>query len=258
MVLTINAKKSVQLFTFRDEMAEDAGKTLEKVKALGFDGVELAGYGSLDAAGFKAKTGELGLQVSSAHMPLELLRKDAEGVLKELESFGCRYVAIPFLDEEEQTEEGYSSLIAFMKELAPKATAHGMTLCYHHHDFELTFTMADGRSALKAILDDTAEAGVLPEFDVYWLKKAGEDPLAWVQAYKDRVKVIHMKDMTTDGEAFFAELGNGGVDVKGLLDELQVSSLEWLIVEQDETKKTPFESVEESMTFLTNYEEAQS
>lgn len=254
--MTIQAKKSVQLFTFMAEMAQDAAGTLEKVKELGFDGVELAGYGNLDADTFRRKVEELGLEVSSAHVPLDQWRNDADTVLKELKAMNCSYVAIPYLDDEEQHETGYQNLITLMKELAPKVKAYGMTLCYHHHDFELQHTMADGRSALKAILEDTAEAGVLPEFDVYWLKKAGENPLDWVKAYKDQLKVIHMKDMTTDGKAFFAELGTGGVDVKGLLDELQSSSLDWLIVEQDQTTKTPYESMKESMTFLNRYEEA--
>jgi sugar phosphate isomerase/epimerase len=66
--------------------------------------------------------------------------------------------------------------------------------------------LSNGKTKLEAIFEKT-----------YWLTKAGENPVEWMNRYKNRTPLIHLKDMTTDGEQFFAELGTGGVDIEAVL-----------------------------------------
>ncbi len=56
--------------------------------------------------------------------------------------------------------------------------------------------------------------------------------------------------MTTDEEQFFAELGTGGVDLEEVFNIGEEAAFEWWVVEQDVSRKTPFESVEISMNYL--------
>ena len=56
--------------------------------------------------------------------------------------------------------------------------------------------------------------------------------------------------MTTDGEQFFAELGTGGVDIDGVLKQASKSNLEWWVIEQDQSRRTPLESVKISIDYL--------
>jgi hypothetical protein len=56
--------------------------------------------------------------------------------------------------------------------------------------------------------------------------------------------------MTTDEEQFFAELGTGGVDIDAVLNIGEEAGVQWWVVEQDFTRRNPFESIEMSMNFL--------
>ena len=88
------------------------------------------------------------------------------------------------------------------------------------------------------------------EFDIYWITKAGERPVDWLQRYQDRVSLVHLKDMTVDEEQFFAELGTGGVDIKSVLQVGEEIGVKWWVVEQDESKIDPLESIKISMDYL--------
>ncbi|MDQ0246403.1 sugar phosphate isomerase/epimerase [Bacillus fengqiuensis] len=70
------------------------------------------------------------------------------------------------------------------------------------------------------------------------------------QSYKGRTPLVHLKDVTTDGGQFFAELGTGGVNIEGVLQQGEAASVQWWIVEQDECKRPPFESIEISIHYL--------
>jgi sugar phosphate isomerase/epimerase len=72
----------------------------------------------------------------------------------------------------------------------------------------------------------------------------------WIHRYKNRTPLVHLKDMTTDAEQFFAELGTGGVDLETVLNAGEEAGVEWWVVEQDLSRRTPLESIEISMNYL--------
>ncbi|GAE29802.1 sugar phosphate isomerase/epimerase family protein [Halalkalibacter hemicellulosilyticus] len=240
---------AVQLFTLREECEKDFAGTLKKVAELGFNGVEFAGYGGKSAQEVKALLDELGLKAASSHVPLDQLQNNLDQVIEDQKTLGSKYVVCPFLMPDQRTEEHYQALIPFLEEAGAKCRAEGITLCYHNHDFELE-RLEDGRMALEAIFDDTSEKHVQTELDVYWLTKAGEAPTEWIDRYKGRTPLVHLKDMTTDDEQFFAELGTGGVDIEAVLAKGEEANVEWWVVEQDVSRKTPFESIGISITYL--------
>jgi sugar phosphate isomerase/epimerase len=104
--------------------------------------------------------------------------------------------------------------------------------------------------ALEAIFDDTNSDNVQTELDVYWLTKAGECPIEWLNRYKGRSPLVHLKDMTTDAEQFFAELGTGGVNIEAVLNAGDENGVKWWVVEQDMSRRTPIESIEISLNYL--------
>lgn len=240
---------AVQMFTLREETEKDFAGTLKKVAELGFDGVEFAGYGGLEVTEVKALLDEYGLKASGSHVPFDQLQNNLEQVIEEQKILGSEYIVWPYLTGEQRNEETYKSLIPTFAEIGKKVREAGMTFCYHNHDFELD-KLSDGRFVLQAFLEDTDPAHVQAELDVYWIKRAGEDPVEWIQRYKDRTPLIHLKDMTTDDEQFFAELGTGGVDIDAVIKAGQEVGAKWFVVEQDQTRRTPFESIEISINYL--------
>jgi sugar phosphate isomerase/epimerase len=84
---------------------------------------------------------------------------------------------------------------------------------------------------LKSIYEGTNSENVKAEFDIYWLTKAGEVPAKWISCYQNRTSLIHLKDMTTDEEQFFAELGTGGVHIQSVLKKGEETGVQWWIIE---------------------------
>lgn len=240
---------AVQMFSLREEAEKDFAGTLKKVAELGFDGVELAGYGNLTAQEVKNLLDEYGLKAAASHISIDELESELEQVIEEQIILGSNYIVCPYLAEDRRHERNYLALPSLLNEIGETCKRNGLTLCYHNHDFELE-TLSDGRKALEVIFDGTDPDKVKTEFDVYWLKKAGEDPISWLDKYRDRSPLIHLKDMTLDDEQFFAELGTGGVEIERILEQGEELNVAWWIVEQDATRLTPFRSMEISMNYL--------
>lgn len=240
---------AVQMFTLREESGQDFAGTLRKVAELGFDGVEFAGYGGLTTKEVKALLDDLGLQAAASHVPLEQLENNLAQVIEDQKILGSKYVVCPYLMPDRRSEEDYKTLITILDEAGETCRREGITLCYHNHDFELE-RLSDGRTALEAIFDDTDRENVKAELDIYWLTKAEEQPVQWINRYKNRTPLVHLKDMTRDEEQFFAELGTGGVDIEAVLNVGEEAGVQWWVVEQDVSRRTPFESVEISMNYL--------
>ncbi|MGM7724242.1 sugar phosphate isomerase/epimerase family protein [Metabacillus sp. Hm71] len=242
----MNNKIAVQLYTLHGECEKDFYGTLEKVAELGFNGVELAGYWGKDAKDLKATLDRLGLKAVSSHVPLEKMEENLEGELEYLKVLDCANIVIPYLVEERRSD--YAGLVKRLNEIGEKSQKDGISLSYHNHDFELEKN--NGKSHLEFLFEETNPKFVKAELDVYWLTLAGEDPLEWMDKYSDRMSLIHLKDMTTDSERTFAELGTGGVNIEGVLRKSKETQIQWFVVEQDRSKRSPFESIEISMNYL--------
>jgi len=240
---------AIQMYTLREESAQDFAGTLKKVAELGFDGVEFAGYGGLEVQEVKALLDEYGLKAASSHVSLDALESDLAKVIEEQKVLGSKFVVCPFLMPDQRSEEDYKKLIAFLEKAGEECRQEGITLCYHNHDFELD-RLSDGRTALESIFDDVSPENLKTEFDIYWLTRAGENPVEWIKKYPNRTPLVHLKDMTTDDEKFFAELGTGGVDIEAVLNIGDEANVQWWIVEQDASRKTPLESIEISINYL--------
>lgn len=232
---------ALQLYTLREEVEKDFKGTLRKVAEMGFDGVELAGHGGQGILEVKEALQSCGLQAVSSHVPLADLRNDLEKTLEEQLELGVTFIVCPYLTEEERD---YALLISDLNAIGKRCHEAGLTLCYHHHDFEVRAEYK-GRPALSSILEETQ---VEPELDIYWLTYAGERPSEWIERYNP--PLVHLKDMTTDGERFFAELGTGGVDLDSVFASGESADIQWWIVEQDASKTSPIESVRKSMDYL--------
>ncbi|BCB05564.1 sugar phosphate isomerase/epimerase family protein [Bacillus sp. KH172YL63] len=238
---------ALQMYTLRNE--RDFTATLHKVAELGYDGVELAGYGGLTPEQLKKTLDSVGLVAASSHIPLADLRRDVDKVIHETLALGSSYIVCPYLSPEERSEADYHQLIDDLNKVGEKCFQEGITLCYHNHEFELT-TLSNGKTALDTILSETNPHWVKAEFDIYWLTYAGENPVEWLKRYQGRTPLVHLKDMTTDGEKYFAELGAGGVDLAPVLEYGLHSDVAWWIVEQDESRIPPLESVRMSLDYL--------
>ncbi len=240
----------LQLYTLREAMSVDFVGTLEKVAAIGYRGVEFAGYGGFSAKELRHITSELGITPVSSHLPLDLL-KNTEQELEYAKELGLSYVVCPWLPEElRKTMEQYRQLAETLEQIGEKCARQGIILCYHNHAFEFELTSDTGVNALDEIYANTSAVHLQAELDTYWVAKGNLDPLAYLRKYAKRCPLVHLKDMANDETRSFAELGRGTLDIPAIIETASASGADWLIVEQDVCNGDPLESVAISFDYL--------
>jgi sugar phosphate isomerase/epimerase len=229
------------LYTVRDAM-KDARATLEKVAQAGYVNVESAGYENgkfynLSPSDFKSLLNEMKLTPISSHQGTVTF-ENIDQQIADLKAAGFQYFVIPVPpmglfghDGSKMTMKGGAKNLAqILDKLGEKCAAAGLQLLYHNHDFEFVKD-ADGTVVIDYLLENCNPKYVNFQMDLYWVTKAGADPVAYFKRYPGRFKIWHVKDMDNQGR--FAPVGNGKIDFKRVLDNKKLSGMQYYFVEQD-------------------------
>lgn len=226
---------SLQLWSVNSDTKRDFAATVAEVARIGYAGVELAGYGNLDASCAKAAIDAAGLKVSGMHVGIQRLRSDLHGVIEEALLLGTRHVICPHWPESHFVSAAACEDIGLqLAAIGARLRAFGIRFGFHNHATETK--VFDGRTALDWMLGAAAPRDLAMEPDVYWLTVGGLKPAEFLRAHGARVPLVHIKDET--------ELGSGPVDfapVFAAIDE--IGSVEWLVVEQESYNHAPLVSV---------------
>ena len=264
---------ALQLYTVRDNVAEDFVGTLVKVKEMGYDGVEFAGLYDHSPAQIKHWCDSVGLVPLSAHVPFDEMVQDIDKVIADYKAIGCEYIVVPYVSEECHPDgENFYKMIEDIKTWGKKAHEAGLTLLYHNHDFEFK-KLDNGQCGLDYMYENVPAEYLQTELDQCWVKYAGYDPVEYLQKYSGRSPVVHLKDFYKEGEqegdpyaligiddgeekkntAFeFRPVGYGVQDIPAIIEAAKAAGSKWLVVEQDQPSmgKTPLECAETSMEYL--------
>lgn len=245
-------KLGLQLYSLRDLSSKDFIGTLRKVADIGYEGIEFAGYGGLSARQLKSVLDDLGLQPVSSHVQLVELESNLDAVMEYGQELGLQYVVCPFISEDRRRNiKDYRKVFESLNRIGEKVTEAGLKFAYHNHAFE--FEKQDGAYILDMLYEATNRRYVGAELDVYWIEYAGESAVDYIHKYADRSGLIHVKDMTHDEERFFAEVGYGRMDIPRMLDAAAEGGITWYLVEQDQSRRDPLESVKMSFQYLSNF-----
>lgn len=257
-----------QLYSAREDAQKDLGAVLKALKAMGYDGVEFAGFYGHTAEEIKALLAESGLVAASSHVPVADIEKDMFGVIAYHQAIGCPCIAIPYLEESRRPgTAGFASMIKLINKFGRLCKEAGIQLLYHNHDFEFV-TMSD-MYGLDFLYAAVCPCILKTEIDTCWVKYAGEDPAAYLRKYTGRAPVVHLKDFVgkkgegtpygligqakqADAVAFeFRPFGHGCQDAKAVVEAGIDAGAEWFIIEQDQWyQRTPLEAAKMSIDTL--------
>ncbi|WP_274650910.1 sugar phosphate isomerase/epimerase family protein [Paenibacillus humicola] len=245
----------LQLYTLRNELAQDFKGTLRKVAELGYEGVEFAGYGGIPADEMKSLLQELGLKAIGSHVGPAALRGSLQQEIDYLKTIGAQYLICPHVAAEERAdEESWKRLFSLFEEVGAEAREQGLVFGYHNHAFEFESRIG-GEFVYDALYASTKPESVQVEMDVCWVQFAGQDPLAYIPKYAGRLPLLHLKDFSKDeeGKMKTLELGQGVVNLPAVIQASSDAGVQWLIVEQDHCQNPPLESVASSLNWLKQH-----
>ncbi len=274
------AKIGVQMMVLKDKVGElGIYDLIQQVAKMGYPSVEISQIPMTEENVNQLRKASLdfGVDISSCSatidpmfpgMPGETLTNDFDKIVEDLRKLECRYLRlgmIPF--SMIGNREGFIEFAKKAEDMGVRLKEKGIHLYYHNHHVE--FQKLDGEWGLDIIRNNTTNLGF--ELDVHWIQRAGLDPIKVIKDYKGRVNIIHLKDYrignldlsalkTGDMKKFFtdfqniiefAELGQGNLDLKGIIEAGLESGVEYFFVEQDDTYgKDPMESLKISRDHL--------
>lgn len=231
----------LQLYSVRSAAEKDFLGTVRNVAAMGYDGVQFAGFFDSPANEVKQVLDETGIQVAGSHTGLDLLTGDKlkESILynQEIENdlLICPYLPV----EKRNSVDAYKRTAEQLNEIGHVCQENGMRFAYHNHNFE--FEKFADTTGFDLLFSQTDADLVKMELDCFWANYAGHQAERIIEKQGDRVISLHMKDMTeVNGKKRSIEIGEGVLDIAGLLQK--ADSVDWFVVEQEDFDRDPMES----------------
>jgi len=243
---------ALQLYSVRDHTAKDMAGTLRQLAAMGYQGVELAGYGNLTRGQLKEVIDETSLEVVAAHANLQRLQNEIDDIVAESKVFGNRYVVLGSVPAELRGgAANWKEAAKILNDVGEKLHQNNLQFCYHNHAFEFE-EKYDGEYGLDILFTHSDPRFVQSELDSYWVKKGGAEPIEYINKYSGRIPLLHIKDMGINGD--FAEIGNGTFDWPAIFAAAEANGVKHYIVEQDTCPSDSMDSVKLSIDNLRQME----
>ena len=140
-----------------------------------------------------------------------------------------------------------------MNKAAEMCKKAGLKLGYHNHNFE--WKPVDGTTFYDVLLKDTDPSLVHMEMDIFWVVRAGQDPVKIFEQHPGRFALCHIKDRDKTKTDLNTEIGKGSIDFKTILSpaHVKLAGLKHFIVEQENyINIDPFASIKESAAYVKN------
>ncbi|RKO69011.1 sugar phosphate isomerase/epimerase [Sphingobacterium puteale] len=255
------AKKEIglQLYSVREEISKNPNfdQILQKIAALGYTGVEAAGYNdgklyNLSPQEFKAKVEKAGMKVLSSHATKTLSAQElASGDFSESlkwwdqciathKAAGMKYIVTPWMDVP-KTLKDLETQCRYLDAVGAKCREQGLLYGYHNHAHE--FKKVEDKVMYDYMLEHTNPENVFFEMDVYWAVIGDVSPVDYFNKYAGRFKALHIKDHREIGQS-------GMVGFDAIFNNVKTGGLKYLFVELEETHNDIYTGLEQSIDYL--------
>ena len=260
-----NHEIGLQLYTLRDAISADLTGTLKKVAELGYQNVELASYADGKFYGhqpkaFKKIVNDLGMNIISSHTQVEAagITMDNAKIMADAHAeMGVQYCIQPWVNEEDRNVETYKRMIEEWNKVGAIMKKVDIQFGYHNHNFE--FEKVDGLVPYYDLFMKEMDADLITmEIDLFWVSKAGQDPVQMFKKYPGRFQLFHMKDMKSKQDPFYnvykedvCSVGEGVINFKRILAAQKTAGMKYMFVEDDnQGNGKPFEAIGKSIKNL--------
>jgi sugar phosphate isomerase/epimerase len=229
-------------YTFRTQFAEDVPGTLDMIKEMGITNIEFSNLFGKTPAEMRALLDERNMKCTSYGISYNRLVDEPVQVAEEAKILGAKYVrvaSIPYerpeftIDNAKQTVEDFNTSGRILSE-------NGVYFCYHNHGFEFR-PYGDG-TLFDYIVQNTYPQYVSFEMDLLWTVHPGQDPVALLERYPQRFRLMHLKDLRKGVVGDFSGgtprendvvLGTGQVDFPAVLEAASRTNIEYYYIEDE-------------------------
>ena len=244
---------ALQLYSVRRDCAANFDTALEQVAAMGFHGVEFAGYYNYAGKGAElaARLKALKLKAAGTHVRMPDLRGDVlKATIDFHQAIGCKFLVVPG-DPDFTSPEKAKALADEFTALAQTLKPLGMACGYHNHVNEFK---KDGDKTFWDLFAERTSKDVILQQDCGWTMAAGFDPAAYVRKYPGRTRTTHFKPTVREGDTGKkAIFGQDSVDWKAVYAACkEAGGTEWIVLEQETYPdgKSPMDCTRESFAGL--------
>jgi sugar phosphate isomerase/epimerase len=249
---------AVQMYTLREftKTREGFVDALATIHGIGYPAVQLSAVGCMDGENPEVSAGEArelldryGLQCAATHRPWARLRDHLDEEIEFHRTLGCDYVAIGGIWEDDLAG-AFRRFVVDSSPIVAKLNEAGIRFGYHNHAHEFQ-QRPEGGWCLRTVIDDAPWVEL--EIDTYWVNEAGADPASMIMSLPGRVSVIHVKDKEVMKQGpVMAPVGEGNLDWERILHAARLAGTKWLIVEQDECQRDPYDCLASSFDYLAD------
>ena len=247
----------LQLYSLRNELKQDVGGTLTKVRGWGFEEVELADFPPPKAEERSAALKTAGLRAVGAFYDYERYRDDFAGAVRDARTLGLEYLICGWIPHEKSlTRADVERAIPDFNKWGAAAARDGLRFAYHVHGYE--FAQGPDGTLLDTLLKETDPRHVEYEMDVFWVTRGGGDPVALLGKYGTRFRILHLKDMRRGTETGVLTgaappetnvvLGRGIIPWPAVLRAAVKAGVKWYFIEDENLRA--IEQIPQSIAYL--------
>ncbi|MFD0798984.1 sugar phosphate isomerase/epimerase family protein [Maribacter chungangensis] len=267
------SKVGVQLFSLPKLLEKDFNAGIQMISEIGYKEIEMYGPFPFSVDAIKERWNTItpnlgfsgsgyfghspqevkkildhhGIKVTAAHADMDTMQTRMEQIGEAGDQLGFEYIGLPSIPEaKRQTLDDYKRVAEEFNEIGEKAKKVGLKFAYHNHGYGLQ--KVAGQIPLDLIFEETDPDLVFFEMDIYWTIAGGADPIAYLTAYPDRYRLMHIKDMkekvrfSGDGGEpsqwialfpYMTALGEGVLDIPSIISFAREKGVKHFYVEQD-------------------------
>mgnify|MGYP001052726087 FL=1 len=253
-------RTGAQLYTIRayTQNERDFARSMKRIAQTGYKTVQISAVGKdIRPERIREICDENGLEIVLTHSDVNRILYDTERLIAEHDIMGCKYIGLGAMPDKYRTPEWLAYFAEDFREPAKKIAAAGKLLMYHNHNFEFRKVRALGADGQKRMLEYLCDWFAPEELgftlDTYWVQAGGADVCQWIGLLGDRIPCVHLKDMAMSPEGpVMAPVMEGNLNFPAILRELEGTSCEYLLVEQDICQGSPFDCLKTSYDNLAS------
>jgi len=206
---------------------------LSETVKYGYTEIEVGKFRGESAKTFLKDCSEIGIKPVAGGATFSKNMDEVNKSLDNLNAMELKYAVVywPWLSGGPFKLDDCKISAEMLNQIGALCNKRGLVLCWHNHNKE--FIPMEKGMPFDYLMNNTDKNLVKCELDIYWVQKGEANPVEVLKKYKDRFRILHVKDMAPGAEKDFACPGSGIIDFPSVFTEAADQGINHYFVERD-------------------------